>query len=271
MAVGSVFYNHRKALYPEDVVNNLYSTCPDMPLSAAQGRIINSRIDGLYNNFGNLQVASLMVTTEETNAAGQPVTISNSVYTITANFDAALSVTVPIYTWGNYTVASGDISREIAISPDKFDYIVELTSNTYLYKYGEEYNSLTGGWISWFYNGNSPKITKKDDYIQVYIPHASVAGGVVTKNQIALSGNQNLCFLVDQKVEQESGGNKYGVSSKNTSSYLYNTVFVTRQGSFDNEIIRCPLNNIDIGYPNTGCNGDRNYIDIKIYKIWLEK
>lgn len=257
-----------------DVVDNLMGsteTAKALPLSAYQGYVLDGKIAAINNNFSNIQVASLTVTTQEASAAGQPITIANSAYTITANFDSALSVTVPIYTWGNYTVASGDISREIAISPDKFDYIVELTSNTYLYKYGEEYNSLTGGWISWFYNGNSPKITKKDDYIQVYIPHSSVAGGVVTKNQIALSGNQNLCFLVDQKVEQESGGNKYGVSSKNTSSYLYNTAFVTRQGSFDNEIIRCPLNNIDIGYPNTGCNGDRNYIDIKIYKIWLEK
>lgn len=200
-----------------DVVDNLMGsteTAKALPLSAYQGYVLDGKIAAINNNFSNIQVASLTVTTQEASAAGQPITIANSAYTITANFDSALSVTVPIYTWGDYKVACGVMSEDIAINPDVIEYEVELKTGLLLF--GDGVN-LLGNIQSNGTDGNtgkpitaSPWHVKVDSSkIEAYIVAYTVYGmrlDFSTENTFNLSKYRYL------EIELEVSGSSYSNS-----------------------------------------------------------
>lgn len=86
--------------------------------------------------MGNIQVASLTITSEDA-VSGQEIRIANSVYTIVTNFSNALSVIVPIYTWGDYTVSTdGHTSKSISITSSNTKYSMRLMKPAILYDNG---------------------------------------------------------------------------------------------------------------------------------------
>lgn len=126
----------------------------------------------LDSKLGSIQVAELTIKSKGA-IPGQEVRISNDAYTIIANFNVALTVTVPIYCWGKYTVTSGElITTTITIDNSKFYYEIGMYDDLYIYNNGNEYNDLTAGWVSAFYSGN-PDYTrlataKTDSYLHIY-------------------------------------------------------------------------------------------------------
>lgn len=197
-----------------DVVDNLMGNTEAakvLPLSAYQGYILDGKIAAINNNFRNIQVASLTVTTQETSAAGQPVTIANIAYTITANFDNTLRVTVPIYTWGDYKVACGVMSEAITISPESIEYNVELKTGLLLFSDGV---NLLGNMSSYGSDGNTGKpiptsqwyVKVDSNKIEAYIVAYDVYGMCMdfgTENTFNLSKYRYL------EIELEVSGSSY--------------------------------------------------------------
>lgn len=91
----------------------------------------------LDSKLGNIQVATLTITAP-TATPGQEVKIANSAYTIKANFNNALAVTVPIYCWGTYTISTdGCMDKEISINNTAYSYTAELLAPGVIYDHGK--------------------------------------------------------------------------------------------------------------------------------------
>jgi len=90
---------------------------------------VQSAIDEAIQKVGTLQVAELTVVSENSADVGQTVTIANSMYSISAVFDEALSITFPIYTWGDYIVNVNANDSSISITEEKYSY--ELYTGAY--------------------------------------------------------------------------------------------------------------------------------------------
>lgn len=270
-----------------DVVDNLVgntAAAKALPLSAYQGYVLDTKIAAINNNFGNIQVASLTVTTQEASAAGQPVTIANSAYTITANFDSALSVTVPIYTWGEYTAACEAMSEDIAISPDKFQYIIELSPRVYLYKDGDECTRITGGWTTAYKHSIASCSNKADGYqIDVYPDAYDLT--LRTAGRIDMTPYSLLCIEIEQMTEYAESffavisGNTslhdYPPGSQNTALILEKTVCVSINNA--SKINTVHARTLDISgitgayYIAADAYSSGKKSSIKIKNVWLIK
>lgn len=277
-----------------DVVDNLVgntAAAKALPLSAYQGYVLDGKIAAINNNFGNIQVATLTVTAQEASAAGQPVTIANSAYTITANFDSALSVAVPIYTWGDYTVACGDMSKDITINPDKFDYTAELNNRVYLYKDGDEYTGITGGWVAKkFYRGSTYPVgtlNKQSNCMHIYDnfynnqTYYSTVSSVVTTKKFDISQRVWVHFIYEStrsislffSYACEDLEVNPSVEDNNSKLCKVNSTLETK--SLENgitEAIYCiepTSTQLHIGIANGA--GFQTTCTSKIYRVWLQK
>lgn len=131
------------------------STSYDNSASGLNADNVQSAIDEVNGKLGDIQVATLTVTTALTGLAGQAVTIANSAYSITRNFNQALSVSFPIYTWGDYMVTCGTVSSSVSITDEATEYNVELVDGTFLFRNGNKCIDLTGGWSVGSASGNT--------------------------------------------------------------------------------------------------------------------
>lgn len=141
--------------------------------------------------MSNIQVATLTISAPEA-VTGQEVRVANSAYSITANFDSALTVTIPIYCWGEYTITSGILaSRKINITNDQSNYEVTLYYRIMLYDNGDECTDITGGWTVPAGNG-----AKAADHIQLN----NIGNGntyAYSSQKVNTRGYSKLCMLFD--------------------------------------------------------------------------
>lgn len=61
----------------------------------------------------------------------QAIAVSNSAYTIPANFDDTLSVTVPLFAWGAYTVSDGYITTHLTVTENQYFYRLNFSGAIY--------------------------------------------------------------------------------------------------------------------------------------------
>lgn len=129
-----------------DVADNLLSTATDLPLSANQGNILNSRIDGLYNIYPRI----IITAADGLDVSQAVITASDGSHAYTGRF-AGQECVITIMEVGTYTLSSTEYvldtaSVEITALMQRVE--VGISNRVYLYKEGDECISLTGGWTS---------------------------------------------------------------------------------------------------------------------------
>ena len=142
----------------------------------------------------------------------------------------------------------------------------------YLYKDGNKYENITGGWqLSRDYNSGSD-ITSYN-YMLLNSPEVSFRGSAIsTKNAVNLTGYSKLKMLVNQKSMGTYNCFRIGAKSTPITGVAYNafsssdTSKVFRNNA-DNIVIELDISNLNGNYYiGTDCASTR----VEIHSIWLE-
>ena len=136
----------------------------------------------------------------------------------------------------------------------------------YLYKEGEEYEEITGGWYTDYCGGNNPNIgsaTKENTYIDVKSWGIWCSYGAITTNQIDLTDVKKICFEIEECSITGTGwdavsfgyGEYYEKSSRtsNTGTEIYSIVI-----------------NGGVTGSHTVWFSSENGGNIKVKSVWLE-
>lgn len=284
------------AITKEDIINSTNVTEEGFALDA---RHANKDMEGslaniLYKDFAainniinRIQVATLTVTTTDQAAANQAVTITNDTYTITTNFNDALSVTIPIYTWGLYHIKCNILAGDINITNSRTHYNLSL-SKVYLFKEGDQCTTITGGWQSQReieLNGNAwsgGTIT----FNLIDVMHVGL-GASTNYSSVAARTINKIDFYAYKKVfieisEINFGGNPrigYKITEHPTDFAYNHTSNVNLGGVFtnlQNNIKEIDISSIDIetyiyiSLSSVNDYGGQPAMHVKIKNIWLE-
>lgn len=218
--------------------------------------------------LGSIQVAELTITSVNA-IPGQEVRISNDAYTIIANFNVALTVTVPIYCWGDYTISSNAESAELSITSSKFTYNVDI-SRLMLYSYGTDYTEITGGIKAALYGGSANyTFTKGEDSIYMAIGKMSRGLSMVTSSSINLTGWNKLIFSI-----RNGGGPAncwFGLCSNPGTGYASRTTHVTGAPFNTESIVEVDISKFNSGHVFSGINADTGGFSITVYEIYLTR
>lgn len=142
----------------------------------------------------------------------------------------------------------------------------------YLYKDGNKYENITGGWqLTKDYNSGSD-ITSYN-YMLIYSPEVGNRGSAIsTKNAVNLTGYSKLKMLVNQKSMGTYNYFRIGAKSTPITGVAYNafsssdTSKVFRNNA-DNIVIELDISNLNGNYYiGTDCDTTR----VEIHSIWLE-
>lgn len=226
-------------------------------------------------------MATLTIRSNNPDDLTQPLSVINAAYTITTNFDTALSVTVPLYTWGDYTIRSKNGYAMININPDQKEYAINLVLAD-LYKSGDECNVLTGGWgISGMsHPGDYSRVTfnKLGDQMHLALfVHTMGQGNSVSispDKKIDLTPFKSLCMRCSTK-------DMYGYQGRLTYSELAvyqssKVAFVNFPRDANNTIILLDiseimgLSTVSINLNNQSKGEGAPPNQLWVYQVWLE-
>lgn len=196
------------------------------------------------------------------------------------------SHTFAVKSVGSYVVrgTSGSQTKSVTVSVDavgRYTCTITYDNKLYLYNYGDECESITGGWhLFWNYD-NGASFSKNSSYLYPNTTRSTGVGGacaIGTNNKIKLSGYSNLHFIVTQNSNTKivSYYSTQQTSDK-TSWYGFNDYCTT----FSDYVIG-QLTKFEIIVPLSGFQNVNNYIGIQlncvsngtvaseIYAVWLE-
>ena len=109
----------------------------------------------------------------------------------------------------------------------------------YLYKAGDEYTDITGGWVQTVTDNHS-EFVKSNSHMKLRVWYGySVKAG--TNNAIDLSGFNNLHFKIGSEGVDNTGSIEFFVASTKTGSYLS---YVAIGNSNENDVITVDISNI---------------------------
>lgn len=160
-------------------------------------------------------------------------------------------------------------STEDVLVDALMDYWVEIIlARTYLYKYGREYEEITGGWYQNANGGNT--LAKNIDHLYLYSQSTGKYGYFVTNNTINMTDYSTIHVLAEC------------VRSNNTDLNLRATTSKTAQGTYIAEIINTNISGIkEVSVSVTSLNGKMPVLfqgisgsggigEYRVYAVWLE-
>ena len=142
----------------------------------------------------------------------------------------------------------------------------------YLYKDGNKYENITGGWqLTKDYNSGSD-ITSYN-YMLIYSPEVNNRGSAIsTKNAVNLTGYSKLKMLVNQKSTGTYNYFRIGAKSTPITDVTYHAFSSSDtskefRNNADNIVIELDISNLNGNYYiGTDCASTR----VEIHSIWLE-
>lgn len=130
----------------------------------------------------------------------------------------------------------------------------------YIFKNGNQYTDITGGWISCAYYSTAPTLSITDKLLIKYETQGTRGGGTVTKNKVDVTNFNKLCF----NSSENSNGSIGITDSQNTSSYI-------KSANVRN------FNELELSgtkgfyYIKIIINSDNGPVFSELSEIWLEK
>lgn len=263
-----------------DVADNLLSTATDLPLSANQGSILNSRIDGLYNIYPRI----IITAADGLDVSQAVITASDGSHAYTGRF-AGQECVITIMEVGTYTLSSTEYvldtaSVEITALMQRVE--VGISNRVYLYKEGDECISLTGGWTGtgssvsgWSSTPKAPEVAKKAASMLASLTNGSYCGALSTLNMVNTERYKKVCIDISAKISNAYASIAFWLGNNTSLENGENlkSIATTADGNASTTLSR-----IILAVPIDGLNGEyypgfkftSGYGEINLYAFWLE-
>lgn len=258
-----------------DVADNLLSTATDLPLSANQGNILNSRIDGLYNIYPRI----IITAADGLDVSQAVITASDGSHAYTGRF-AGQECVITIMEVGTYTLSSTEYvldtaSVEITALMQRVE--VGIAEKVYLYNEGNECASLTGGWTSVIKYKGSETNELNEDHMHLKSDANYSGTRRTTQNKVNMSEYTAIYVRYYKNIQ---GTNKlincilFSESPKTWAESANNQILNVAEDSIGEGMSEYALDisNVNEAYISVGCgNSDSTTasVDYKIYEIYM--